>query len=265
MHELHDGNKQHLASAEATQKRIIDLEQQLRDREDSVTRVSSDLQKEASSRHLAEEQLRSTGDLNGHLRNCLSSFELAKKGFKRMQEELETRQKANLAALKETETKLQAEAGERKRLEDALAASQRTFEEQTQQSSLDLTKLQSELEVEKFEQKRLQGEAIQSRYSSLDSARVGQAMVNNFRKQIEQPVDQLMQSTRRLLESQLEGEQKKLVESLLENALVLRTNLQESGPTNAGGDRAGSQSPAKSEPVRPPGLAPPPTKPNFQP
>jgi len=125
-----------------------------------------------------------------------------------------------------------------------------------------LTKLQSELEVEKFEQKRLQGEAMQSRYSSLDSARVGQAMVNSFRKQIEQPVEHLMQSTRRLLESQLEAEQKQLVESLLENALLLRTSLQESGPSNAGGDRAGSP---KSDPVRPPGLMPERGKPNLQP
>lgn len=265
LQELHDTNKQHLASAEATQKRIVDLEQQLRDREDSVTRVSSDLMKEASGRHLAEEQLRSTAELNGHLRNCLSSFELAKKGFKRMQEELEARQQANLNALKDTEAKLQAEAGERKRLEEALAAAQRSVDEQAQKSSLELTKLQSELEVEKFEQKRLQGEALQSRYSSLDSARVGQAMVNSFRKQIEQPVDQLMQSTRRLLESQLEEEQKKLVESLLENALLLRTSLQDSGPSSPGADRAGSQGPPKSEPVRPPGLVPPRSKPNLQP
>ena len=262
LQELHGELKQHLESASAGQKRISDMEQQLREREDSVTRVNADLQKEAASRQLAEEQLRSTADLNGHLRNCLSSFELAKKGFKRMQEELESRQQANLNALKETEAKLQAEAGERKRLEDALAAAQRNIEEQSQKTSLELTKLQSELEVEKFEQKRLQGEAMQSRYSSLDSARVGQAMVNSFRKQIEQPVEHLMQSTRRLLESQLEAEQKKLVEALLENALLLRTSLQESGPSNAGGDRAGA---LKSDPVRPPGLMPERGKPNLQP
>ena len=264
LQELHDGNKQHLSSADAAQKRILDLEQQLREREDSVTRVSADLQKEASSRHLAEEQLRSTADLNGHLRNCLSSFEVAKKGFKRMQEELEARQKANLAALKETEVKLQAEVSERKRIEEALAAVQRSFDEQSQQSSLELAKLQSELQVEKFEQKRLQGEAIQSRYSSLDSARVGHAMVNSFRKQIQPPVDHLMQSTRRLLESQLEGEQKKLVESLLEDTLLLRSSLQESGSADVGGERPG-QGPPKVEPARPPGLLPQREKPNLQP
>src|SRR5206468_11468723 len=148
-----------------------------------------------------------------------------------------------------SDAKLQTEASERKRLEESLAAAQRNIEEQTQKSSLELTKLQSELEVEKFEQKRLQGEAMQSRYSSLDSARVGQAMVNSFRKQIEQPVEHLMQSTRRLLESQLETEQKKLVEAMHENALLLRTNLQESGPSNADSDRAGSQSPPKVDPI----------------
>jgi hypothetical protein len=90
-------------------------------------------------------------------------------------------------------------------------------------------------------------------------------MVNSFRKQIQPPVDQLMQSTRRLLESQLEGEQKKLVEALLENALLLRTSLQESGPTNAGGDRTGSQAQPKSDPVRPPGLMPERSKRDLQP
>jgi hypothetical protein len=68
-------------------------------------------------------------------------------------------------------------------------------------------------------------------------------MVNSFRDRIRQPIEKLMQSARRLLEIQSDGEQKQLVESLLENALLLQTNVGEGGTSNAGaaGDHSGIQ------------------------
>jgi len=49
-----------------------------------------------------------------------------------------------------------------------------------------------------------------------------------------EPVDHLMQSTRRLLEIGLEEQQQKLVQSMLEDTLLLQTTLQESGKLQDG-------------------------------
>ncbi|HXJ61516.1 MAG TPA: response regulator [Verrucomicrobiae bacterium] len=227
LQELHQNLKQHLESESSTQERITHLEQQLLEREDTANRVQSELQKETAGRQLAEEQLRTTGDLQAHLRNCLASFEQAKTGFRRMQEELNTRLQASQASLNESEVRVQKEITERQRAEEALAAAQRAFQEQSQTAGLELTKLQSEMQMHEFEKQQLQAESVQSRYASVDSARVGSVMVNNLRRQIRQPVEDVLQSTRRLLEGGLEAEQKKLAESVLENALLLQSGLQE--------------------------------------
>jgi hypothetical protein len=58
-------------------------------------------------------------------------------------------------------------------------------------------------------------------------------MVNNFRNRIRQPIEKLMHSIRRLLELQPEGEQKQLVESLREGALLLQTSARDSGSSHA--------------------------------
>ena len=110
------------------------------------------------------------------------------------------------------------------------------------------------MQVEQLERKSLEALAVQSRYSSLDSARVGAAMVNGFRNQIRQPIDKLMHSARRLLEIHLEEEPKKLVESLLKSALLLQTSLREGGSLNA--DSAGdpSENPRESSAPRSPDL-----------
>ncbi len=237
---LHEQLKQYLESEKSTQDRITNLEQELRERNDAIARVSADLQKETAERHLAEEQLRAAGDMSAELRKYLSLFEESKKVFKRAQEELESQLQAKQKTLSEIETKSQKEAGERRQLEDALAAAQRELGERSERSAIEVSRLQSELQVEQIERKRLEGDAVQSRYSSLDSARTGRAMVNSLRKQIQQPVDELMQSTRRLLEVELAEEQKKLVESVLENALLLQSNLDESMAT--GGGTAGNES-----------------------
>ena len=67
-------------------------------------------------------------------------------------------------------------------------------------------------------------------------------MVNSFRSRMRQLADNLMQSTRRLLGAKSEDEQKKLVESVLENALLLQTSLQESGALDNDSAHAGDES-----------------------
>jgi hypothetical protein len=51
--------------------------------------------------------------------------------------------------------------------------------------------------------------------------------VNSFRSQLRAPADTLMQAIRQLLEVSLEDDSKKLVEKVLENALLLQTSLQD--------------------------------------
>ena len=254
LQELHEDLRQHLESERTIQSRITDLEQQLRERDETAARTSADLQKETSERQLAEEQLRAVGDLRDQLRKYLSLFEESKKVFNRAQEELGSQLQAKLTALSESESKLQKEASERLRLEEALTTAQRNLHDLSQRSAIELSKLQSELRVEQLERKHLEGDAIQSRYSSLDSARVGRAMVDRFCKQIRQPVDGLMQLTRRLLEAELPDEQKKLVESVLENTLLLQTSLRESAAADAGSARAADHDQPQLDNPRPPGL-----------
>jgi len=86
------------------------------------------------------------------------------------------------------------------------------------------------------ERRRLEATALQSRYSSLDAARLGKAFVNSFRSQLRMPADNLMHSIRRLLESHLEQQQRKLVESALENALVVQASVQEDANDESPGE-----------------------------
>lgn len=234
LQQLHGDLKQQLELEKGSQERVGDLEEQLREREDRLARVSADWQKELAERQAAEEQLRSFGDMSAQLRKYLSLFEESKKVFKRTQDELEARLQTSLKALSESESKLQKETSDRQRLEETLATAQRGVHEQSERNALELSKLQSDLQMEQFERKRLEGDALQSRYASLDSARVGRAMVSSFRRQVREPVDHLIQSTRRLLEVESEAERKKLVESVLEDALLLQTNLQEAAASSGG-------------------------------
>jgi hypothetical protein len=68
-----------------------------------------------------------------------------------------------------------------------------------------------------------------------------------------------MQSTRRLLELELGDDQKKVVESVLENALLLQTSLQESGTSGSVRARAETKTdPGDTNSLRfAPGKAPP--------
>jgi chromosome segregation ATPase len=187
LQELHGNLQQHLESDRSAQERTAQLEQQLQEREEIAARAGADLQKEATARQLAEQQLQTTGELITHLRNCVTSFDQAKGGFKRRQDELETRLQASRKELNEAEAKLQQELTERRRLEETLTTVRRNLQDQTESSAIELAKLKSEIQDHQFERQRLEGEAIQSRYASVDSARVGNSMVNSFRRRIRRP------------------------------------------------------------------------------
>jgi PAS domain S-box-containing protein len=225
LEDLHQDLSQHLESERAAQARITDLEHQLHERERALARVLADLRKEVGDRELAEQQLEAVGDMSAQLRQYLSLFEESKKVFKRTQEQLESKLQAGQKALNESEAKWQNEVTQRQHLQEELNKIQRTLNDKSENVSLEVARLQSELQVEQLERKRLEGNAQQSRFASIDSARVARSMVNHLRRQLQDAVDNSMQAIRRLLEITSDNEQKKLVESVLENALLLQTNL----------------------------------------
>ena len=151
---------------------------------------------------MAEQQLHATGDLSAHLRDCLAAFEAAKLSFKRTQEQMEAQMQSSVKDSGEREARLHREATERQRVEEALAAAKRTIQEQ----ATELSKLQSAYQVEQAERQRLHGNAIQARYASLDSARAGLTAGNRLRRQMREPVENLMKATRRLLEPWLDAQ-----------------------------------------------------------
>lgn len=229
LEQMHLDLKQQLESERASQTRVNDLEQHLRDHQRALVRARADLQKESANRELAEQQLQAVGDMSAQLRQYLSLFEESKKVFKRTQEQLEAKLQATQDALGETEAKLQKELSERRGLEASLTAAQRSVNDQYEQKVLELARLQSELQVQQLERKRLEGDAHQSRYASLDSARVARTTLNTLRRQLHDSVDTLMTATRRLLEITTDAEQKTLVQSVLESALLLQSSLDETG------------------------------------
>ena len=62
---------------------------------------------------------------------------------------------------------------------------------------------------------------------SLDGSRMGDELVKSLRSQLRPSADHLLQSIRRLMDSTVESGQKKLVESVLEDARRIHAGLQE--------------------------------------
>jgi len=221
--ELHRQLKEHLDAEGQHHQRIAELEKQLQEREEALMRASADLEKEKEEHQLAEEQLRETGEISEKLQESLTAFEATKVSFQRTQEQLEAQVQASARDLGESEARFQKEAAERQRAEEALAAAKRAQQEQ----ATALSKLQSALQVEQAERQRLESGATHARYTSLDSARSGVTAGNRLRRQVREPLETLLKSTRRMLENAADDQSKQLVGSILENALLIQTSLQE--------------------------------------
>jgi len=170
--------------------------------------------------------------------------------------ELESRFRTTVSSLARTTAELETERGERRRseqradtladqmqqlheeLKNHLASEQidhqrlteleRQLHEQEQQNDLAAAKLQSALQLEQCERNRLEAELLRSRLLSTDSARAGRALVNSLRRQLQPPVESLHRTACGLLQLQLPDDQKELLQTMLENTLLLESSLQES-------------------------------------
>ena len=223
---LHEELRKHLEVEKGSQERIAEFEQQLRDRDDALAKAVSDLQKEAAARQLVEAQLKAKGEMGSQLEQQFDLMDEAKRVFNTAQRKLESRLEAAETSLKQTQAKLQKQTAERKRLEAAVEEAQRKLHEQSQQNATEVARLQAALEVEVIERRKTESQSVQSRYASLDASRLGRAFVNSFRTHLRPSAEHLLQASRRLLELPLDDDHKKLVEELLEDALMLQTSMQ---------------------------------------
>jgi hypothetical protein len=151
----------------------------------------------------------------------------AKRVFSGAQKKLEARLEDALASNKQAQARLQKQSGERKRLETSIEEAQRKLHEQSQQSATEIARLQAALQVEVIARRKLESQSMQTRYASVDASRLGRAFVNSFRTHLRPSAEHLLQACRRLLELPLEDKHKKLVEGLLEDALLLQTSMQD--------------------------------------
>lgn len=147
----------------------------------------------------------------------------------RRRETLEQELKSAQAALHSREEQLQKEAAERQRLKEALDSAQRTLRGGPERD-LELSKLQSALHQEQVERKRQEVQLARMRQSALDSAHAARSLRAGLRRQIREPVDNLVHSSRALLELETNDDQKKLAEAMLQDVLLVQTRLREPEP-----------------------------------
>jgi DNA-binding response OmpR family regulator len=129
-------------------------------------------------------------------------------------------------SLQDREAKLQKESAERQRLKDALDSAQRSARGGSERD-LEFSKLQSALQLEQVERKRQEAELTRMHQSALNSAHAARALRTGLRRQIREPVENLVQSASGLLELELGEAQKKLAEAVLQDVLLVQTRLRE--------------------------------------
>lgn len=144
-------------------------------------------------------------------------------------EELEsTRQ-----TLQDREAKLQKQAAERQREESEDPS--RDLQNSSERD-LEFSKIRSALQLEQVERKKQESELARTRQSALDSAHAARALRTSMRRQIREPVDNVIHSARNLLELEMGDDQKKLAQAVLQDCLLVQARLRE--PALAQGDSA---------------------------
>jgi hypothetical protein len=199
----------------------------LHEREVAGTQLQQDFHKAATDLRLADEQLKASAEMSRQFQESLQLFERAKQAFQRTEQQLASRLEAASKTLGETEASLQRETSERQKLTDVTERLQLRLQQQTEKSALELSRLQSALETEKLERKQLEGTAIHARYASIESARADRVLLARLRGRMREPIEELLRSARHLIEDELQPARRKVVESVLEQALLLKSNFQE--------------------------------------
>ncbi len=209
--------------------RITALEEEQRQSSELLERRAAELEQQQAELCLAEDELQKTKELNAQLRKDLSFFEEASKKFESARQELQSKLETTLATARETEARFQQEAAERQRLNQALDSVQRNLRDNSDRD-FEVSKLETALQVEQLERQRQGTQLTRLRQSALGSAHAARALRASLRRQIREPVDNLVHSTRRLLELEMGEEQKSLAEAVLQDVLLVQTRLREPEP-----------------------------------
>lgn len=229
---MHEQFRHHLETERANQDKANQLENQLREGDAAAAQLRANLQKANADLQLAEEQLKTTAEMSRQFQESLRLSEQATQVFQRTEQQLTSRLETSAGALTESLVNLQKEASERQQLAATVETLQRQLQQDTEKNALEISRLEAALHIEQLERKQLEGNAIQSRYAAIESARADRVLLNRLRARIRGPMEELLRSTRRLLEIELADDQKKLVESVLEQALLLKSNFQEAPATD---------------------------------
>jgi hypothetical protein len=151
----------------------------------------------------------------------------------RRREAIERELQATREALQDSEANLQKEVAERQKLNAAHDTSfQRNLREGPERD-LEFSKVQSALQSEQVERKRQEAQLARTRQSALDAAHAARALRTNLRRQVREPIDNVIHSARTLLELEMGEEQKKLAEAVLQDVLLVQTRLREPGATHS--------------------------------
>lgn len=152
-------------------------------------------------------------------------------------ETLEQELQSTREALQDRDTRLQRELAERQRLDEAMATAPHGSTEDPDRA-LEFSKVQSALQLEQVERKRQESQLASLKQTAVESAHAARSLRNSLRRQIREPVDNLVHSTRTLLELEMGEEQKRIAEAVLQDVLLVQTRLRE--PALAQGEAADS-------------------------
>ena len=234
---MHGQLRQYLESERENQNKIVSLESALRDRDAALTLAQADLQKTAVDLTLSEQQLKTTTSMTREFEDSLRIFEEAKQVFQRTEQQLVSRVEAMTKALGEAEEAFHKKMAQRVEIAKDLESVRQQLQNETEKAAIEASRLQAAIEVEKLERKQIEGKAVQTRYVSIESARADRVLLTRLRSRATEPMEELLRSTRRLLEDELPDKHRKLVETVLEQGLLLKSNFQEvSEPTPAAKD-----------------------------
>jgi hypothetical protein len=150
---------------------------------------------------------------------------------------LEQELQSSREALQDRDIRLQRELVERQRLNEAMATAPHGSAEDPDRA-LEFSKVQSALQLEQVERKRQESQLASLKQSATDAAHASRSLRNSLRRQIREPVENLVHSTRTLLELEMGEEQKRLTEAVLQDVLLVQTRLRE--PALAQGEASDS-------------------------
>jgi len=144
----------------------------------------------------------------------------------RKNEILEQELKTANDSLRDRDQRLEKETAERQRLAEALEKFQRGSLDHPDRD-LEFSKVQSALQNEQVERKRQETQLARMRQTAIEAAHAARTLRTGLRRQIREPVDNLVQSTRNLLELEMGEEQKRIAEAVLQDVLMVQTRLRE--------------------------------------